>query len=154
MSIRRATFLLLAVVTVPIFPVLLLGMAFEGRVEEWVKAADVPPAARFAVVIGALASDVLLPVPASAISTWAGGVLGLWIGTLASTLGMTLGAALGFGLARAFGRGLVKKLAGEKDLEQTAELAERYGPLVVAITRPLPILAEACVLLLGTTRLT
>lgn len=152
-SLRRTTFLLLAVLSIPIFPLLLLGLAFEQRVEDWVTAPNVPPAGRFALVVAALAADVLLPVPASAISTWAGGVLGLWRGTLASTVGMTLGATIGFGLARAFGRGVARRLSGERDLEQTAELADRYGPLAVIVTRPLPILAEACVLLLGTTRL-
>lgn len=153
-SLRRPVLILFAILTVPVLPLVVLGLAFEDRVEAWLTTAQVTPPARAGLVIGLLAIDIFLPIPASAISTWAGGVLGFAAGTLASTIGMTLGAVLGFAIARRWGAPAARWLAGERDLEQTAALARRAGPLALVVTRALPILAEACVLLMGMSRLT
>jgi uncharacterized membrane protein YdjX (TVP38/TMEM64 family) len=152
-SLRRVTLVFTAVLTVPVLPLIVLGLAFEDRVEAWLMAAQVTPAARAGLVIGLLAIDIFLPIPASAISTWAGGVLGVVAGAAASTMGMTLGAVVGFAVARAWGAPIARRLAGGHDLEQTASLARRIGPLALIVTRALPILAEACVLLMGMSRL-
>ena len=146
---RRAALFVLAAVSVPIFPLLVLGLAFEDRVAERVRAAELSPAGRFGVIVGVLALDILLPVPSSAVSTWGGAVLGAWAGAAASALGMTAGAVLGFALARALGMRFASRFAGAADLEQTAALYRRFGPMALAVTRALPILAEACVLLVG-----
>ncbi|MFG0333836.1 MAG: TVP38/TMEM64 family protein [Maioricimonas sp. JB049] len=111
------------------------------------------PGTQFSLIVAALATDILLPIPSSAVSTYAGGVLGFAPGTLASWLGMTAGACLGYGLARLAGRPLAERFAGAKDLERVQELARRYGAAAVVLTRPLPVLAEACVLLMGVARL-
>lgn len=146
-----------AVLLIPIFPFLLLGEAFEERVAQWSRrhlageTADV--GVKFGVVTGLLAADLFLPIPSSAVSTYAGGVMPLASAAAASWLGMTAGACLGFGLARGLGRPFAARRAGQDDLERMHGLAERYGPLTLVLTRPLPLLAEACVLLLGTTRL-
>lgn len=141
-------------VAVPIFPLLLLGLAFEDRVESWMTGASLSPEARFGVIVGLLAGDILLPIPSSAVTTWGGGVLGLAGATAASTLGMTLGAVLGFGLSRLLGDRFVSRRSDAGDRERTALLVGRYGPVALVVTRPLPILAEACVLVVGTTGLT
>jgi uncharacterized membrane protein YdjX (TVP38/TMEM64 family) len=118
-----------------------------------VSATTLPPAARFGVIVGLLAGDILLPVPSSAVTTWGGGVLGVGWATLASTLGMSAGAALGFALARTLGGRFVTGRSAGGDLDRSAELVRRFGPVALVLTRPLPILAEACVLLVGTTGL-
>ena len=148
-SLRRPILVLSAVLAVPLFPVVLLGLAFEDKVEARMRAARVPPAARFGLVAGLLATDILLPIPSSAVTTWAGGVMGMWPAAAASTLGMTAGAAIGFALARTFGTRFVRGRAGERDLDKSASLYHRFGPLALVLTRALPILAEACVLLMG-----
>lgn len=153
-SLRRLAVLTLAVVAVPIFPLLLLGLAFEDRVETWMAATALSPPARFAVVAGLLAIDIFLPIPSSAVTTWGGGMIGVAGATAASTLGMTAGAALGFALARRFGQRFVGRRSAAGDLDRTAALVDRFGPTALVLTRPLPILAEACVLLVGTTGLT
>jgi uncharacterized membrane protein YdjX (TVP38/TMEM64 family) len=140
------------VLAVPIIPFLLLGEEFEASVADWVRR-DMSPGVRASLVVCVLATDIFLPVPASAVSTWAGGVLGWGPGVIASWLGMTLGAAIGFGLSRAFGNRFARRFAADRDLSGLRSTTRRFGPLALMITRALPILAEACVLLVGATRL-
>jgi uncharacterized membrane protein YdjX (TVP38/TMEM64 family) len=135
---------LLAVVV----PFALLGPQWEGRVEGWLRT-PLSPAAAVGIVCGALASDILLPIPSSAVSTFAGARLGLAGGAAASWLGMTAGACLGFALARLLGRPLAVRLAGQEDAERMDALVVRSGPAILVFTRALPVLAEAAVLVLG-----
>jgi len=136
---------------VPVVPFLLLGEGFEAHIADWVRQEWSPPS-RFWTIVGALSVDILLPVPSSGVSTYAGGTLGFAWGTAASWLGMTLGAAIGFSLARLLGRRFAERFGGA-DVARLEEVATRYGDAALVITRPLPILAEACVLLTGITRL-
>lgn len=145
---RRLLLIVLAVICVPIFPLLLLGFSFEDRVSAFVHGADLSATGRFWVIVGVLASDIFLPVPSSAVSTWAGGVMGLLPATLAASIGTTLGAMIGFALARAFGDRFANWRAG-RDLDRAGVLSRRLGPPALLVTRALPILAEACVLLVG-----
>jgi uncharacterized membrane protein YdjX (TVP38/TMEM64 family) len=141
----------MAVTAVPVFPLLLLGLAFEEQVTAWVQGGDLGPSARFGMISVALALDILLPVPSSAVITWGGGVLGAVSAALAGTLGLTAGAMLGFALSRWLGRRFVSRRVAAGDLDRSQALLERSGVVALVLTRPLPILAEACVLLVGTT---
>jgi len=149
----RLLLLVVAVAGFTLFPVLLLGLAFEDRIEAWVSGSSLSISARFGVIVLLLAGDILLPIPSSAVTTWGGGVLGVGLATVASSLGMTLGAMVGFSLARALGRRFVDRRATPEDQKRIAVLVSRFGPIALVLTRPLPILAEACVLLVGTTGL-
>ena len=122
------------------------------RVAAWL---DPPPspAVLSALVIGLLASDILLPIPSSLVSTAAGAQLGIVGATLASWLGMTVGACLGFALARQYGRSVAARFASVDDLDKLDSLAARHGATIVVATRALPVLAEAAVLVVGTTRM-
>ena len=75
------------------------------------------------------------------------------VATAASWLGMTLGAALGFYLAKTWGRSLSARFSSAGDLDRMDQLGHRYGPWILIATRPLPVLAEAAVLVMGTTQL-
>ena len=144
--------LIAVVLAIPIVPFLGFGESLEGRIEGWLDA-TLPPAAIAGVVVGVLATDVFLPVPSSVVSTFAGEALGFWAATAVSWLGLTIGAVLGFGLARLFGRPLARWLSGDEELGRMDELSGRFGPLILVLTRPVPVLAEASVLFLGATRL-
>jgi len=144
--------LIAAVLAIPVVPFLVLGEKFEDRITGWLSAGLSPGAVAIAV-IGLLASDILLPVPSSALSTFAGRVLGFWGGAGASWCGMTAGAAIAFWLVRVFGRSLARWLSSDQELERTDALAARWGVWLLVLTRPIPVLAEASVLLIGTTRL-
>jgi uncharacterized membrane protein YdjX (TVP38/TMEM64 family) len=150
--VYRWLVLIAVVLAIPILPFLGFGDSLENRISSWLDG-SLPPAWAATLVVGLLASDILLPVPSSVVSTFAGKVLGFWGGTAASWCGMTMGAALAFGLVRRFGRPLAKRLAGEEELIRMDELADRYGVFLLALMRPIPVLAEASVLFMGVVRL-
>ncbi|MEX0977905.1 MAG: VTT domain-containing protein [Pirellulales bacterium] len=137
---------------VPIVPFLGFGPWLEGRIEAWLDPPP-PPAAVALGTVALLSTDVLLPIPSSVVSTVAGAQLGIALATLASWLGMTLGAVVGFSLAKSFGRGVAAWLSSADDLDGLDTMACRYGTWVLIVTRALPILAEAAVLLMGAARL-
>ncbi len=144
--------LIACVLAIPIVPFVLMDESIDswltGQFDE-----DISPSVVAGVVVAGLATDVFLPVPSSMLSTVAGNQLGFFAGTAVSWLGMTLGALFAFALARLFGRRLALWLSGRDDLARTDRLAGRFGPMVLVVTRPVPLLAEASVLLLGATDL-
>ena len=150
----RAAGILAFFLLVPVIPFLILGESFERNVREWVQSDQSQVSQlQFLIVLGILAVDIFLPIPSSAVMTGAGGVMTFWSAVLASWIGLTLGAVAGFGLARIFGPPFASRFAGSDDLTRIAAVGARYGPTALLLTRPLPILAEACVLLMGTTQL-
>jgi len=148
----RPILLITLILAIPVVPFAVLGPSFESRLESQVRAAASPPAVGL-LVVGLLAVDVFLPVPSSVVSTVAGSTLGIAWGTGASWLGMTLGALLAFVLARGLGRPLALRFSGEESWARIDALSSHYGPLVLVLARPVPILAEASVLFFGATRL-
>ncbi len=125
-----------------------MEQSFSG----WLDGA-LPASTVAALVIALLALDILLPVPSSLVIAFSGRMLGFWGGAAASWGGMTLGAVVAFGLARALGRPLALRFSRAEELERVDGLAARVGVLALVLTRPVPILAEAAVLLAGTTAL-
>lgn len=148
----RQLLLITAVLAIPVVPFLFFGERLEARITGWLSA-ELSPGTVAITVIGVLASDILLPVPSSVVSTFAGRVLGFWSGTGASWCGMTAGAGIAFWLVRIFGRPLARWLSSDKELARTDAIAARWGIFVLVLARPIPVLAEASVLLMGTTRL-
>lgn len=151
----RASLMLVVLLAVPIIPFLVLGKSFEQQVNDWL--ADESETAihlQGVAVAGLLASDIFLPIPSSMIITMAGGRIGFWLSSLYSWIGMTAGAVLGFGFAKFCGPAFARRFAEPEDLARIEHVSQRIGPYVLVATRPLPILAEACVLMMGTTNLT
>ena len=139
---------ILGLLIVLLIPFLLFGT----QIEQWAKAwqQEPPhPALTFTLIVGLLSTDVLLPIPSSAVSTLAGGELGWLAGTLASWIGMTLGAALGFALARRWGSRFARRFSSEEDLSRMQSATNRYGGAAIVLARGVPLLAEASVLLFG-----
>ncbi|WP_442510694.1 TVP38/TMEM64 family protein [Novipirellula sp. SH528] len=140
--------LMCIVLLVPVLPFLFFG----GRLEDWLRGvADDPPSVPVtaALIIGLLATDILLPIPSSVVSTLSGWQLGWWRGTIATWVGMNLGAIIGFALARRWGQPFALWFSSGEDLERMQGISDRYGPYVLAITRAVPVFAEASVLIAG-----
>ena len=140
--------LMCGVLLIPIVPFLFFGQ----RIEHWLRGmAENPPADHYVMawVVGLLSTDILLPIPSSVISTMSGWQLGWWRGTLATWVGMTIGAVLGFALARRWGSPLALWFSKAEDLDRVRLLGDRYGPLILVLTRGMPVLAEASVLMSG-----
>lgn len=137
---------------IPILPFVAFGEATEQRFTNWLDA-TLPPSTAAMLVIGLLAIDVLLPVPSSVVITFSGKILGFWGGMAASWCGMMLGAVVAFGLVRTLGRPLAQRFTTADELARVDAMAAHVGILVLVLARPIPILAEASVLLMGTTGL-
>ena len=78
--ILKTTILIAVVLAVPVVPLLVLGLSFEVHVTEWL--ADRSPRLHFVLIVAVLTTDIFLPIPSSAVSTYAGGSgLGFWTAT-------------------------------------------------------------------------
>jgi membrane protein DedA with SNARE-associated domain len=149
----RPLVLILLAMLVPLLPFLAWASEINAWYQQYV---DHPPAAHItvALVVGSLATDIFLPIPSSVVSTLAGSQLGTWGATAASFVGMSIGAIIGFAVARVWGRPLAMWFSKEADLQRMEELSAKLGPTVLVVTRAVPILSEAGVLLMGMNRLT
>ena len=148
----RPLVIIAIVMLVPIVPFVVLGSGFENNLQTWFST-KISPAEFASAVVLLLASDIVLPVPSSFVSTLAGSRLGIVNATCVSWIGMMIGVFLGFAIARWIGPAVAGRFAATEDLERLQRLSERYGALTLAITRPIPILAEAAILLLGMSKL-
>jgi uncharacterized membrane protein YdjX (TVP38/TMEM64 family) len=144
----RPALIICLVLAVPIVPFLFFGEQAEQWVEDW-KNQSYSAALTFWLIVGVLALDIFLPTPSSVISTFGGSHLGTTLGTLASWSGMTAGAVLGFWLARRWGQPLAARLADQRHLDRMQSSSEKFGPLILAMARGVPVFAEASVLLMG-----
>lgn len=141
--------LLVAAILVPFF-------LFEDRINA--AAAEFLSARHGRAVVAAgivalLASDVVLPVPSSVVSTAAGALLGVSAGAAATWAGMTLGCLGGYLLGRGAGGAAIQKLLGHAEEARMAAAARRHGPWLLAVFRAVPVLAEASVISCGASRM-
>ncbi len=159
--LARPLLLITIVLVVPIALLVIRGESFATQLREW--QTDPPAPMTFAaLVVAILAADIVLPVPSGPISTLAGSHLGVALGTAASALGMTLGAVIAFAVARRFAvaeflRNSNNAASSEQRIaasraSNTTPVSEKLaynGPWMLILTRPLPIIAEAAVLVAG-----
>lgn len=108
-----------------------------------------------AAVIGVLllVADVFLPVPSSLVMLAHGTLFGVAGGTALSLVGSVASALTAFAVGRA-GKGAVRRFVTEREHERAGALLERWGVLAIAVTRPVPILAETVAILAGSSPLT
>jgi uncharacterized membrane protein YdjX (TVP38/TMEM64 family) len=108
-----------------------------------------------AAVIGValLIADVLLPVPSSLVMVAHGALFGVAGGSMLSLVGSVASALTAFAIGRA-GNGAVRRFVTVGEHERAGALLERWGALAIAVTRPIPVLAETVALLAGSSPLT
>lgn len=111
------------------------------------------PLAAGSLVVVILGSDIFLPVPSSAVCTWAGKALGPWGGTLACWIGLNIAAAVGYWLGRSFGSRAVERFADPQTAASLEKLSRGSATACLVACRGLPIVAEASVLLMGIRKL-
>ena len=124
----RLAIVIIITLLIPVIPFAVVG---ELPGEQWLSARD-----EHALLFGAtgtalLAGDVLLPIPSSIVGSLLGARLGFIPGFLCAWLGLMLGHLVGY----AVGRLLLSRLSPE--LPQTPTL------LILFISRPVPVFAEA-----------
>jgi uncharacterized membrane protein YdjX (TVP38/TMEM64 family) len=106
----------------------------------------------FVAVVALLAADVVLPVPSSLVSTAAGASLGFALGSVASIAGMTLCAQVGYLAGRRIGARIVCRIVSSNALTIASQRLEDRATTALIIMRPVPVLAEASVLMAGVLR--
>jgi uncharacterized membrane protein YdjX (TVP38/TMEM64 family) len=104
------------------------------------------------LLAGLLATDIVVPVPSSLVSTACGMALGFWGGTLASFAGMSITTAAGYLMGR-YSAAPVGRLLGANECEMLEAFHRRHGVWLLLALRPVPVLAEASVLFSGVSRL-
>lgn len=105
-----------------------------------------------AVGVGLLVGDLVLPVPSSLVMVAHGALFGVVLGAVLSLAGLVGGAAVGFAVGRGGGR-LVDRLVPEHERRRADAMLDRWGPLAIVLSRPVPVLAETVTVLAGTSGL-
>jgi uncharacterized membrane protein YdjX (TVP38/TMEM64 family) len=98
-------------------------------------------------------SDLVLPIPATAVMAALGFVYGPVAGGLIATSGSFLSGALGYLLCRWFGRPVAVRLLGPKDLLEGEQLFARVGGWLVVLSRWLPVFPEVIACMAGLSRM-
>lgn len=133
---------------------LLVFAVFEGTgASAWLTLPE--PGSTGALVAAAagfslLVVDVFLPIPSSVVMVAHGALLGWPFGTLLSTAGATAAALLGWGVGR-LARDAFRRLVHPDEHERASAMLRRHGLFAIAVTRPIPILAETVALVAGAT---
>jgi len=139
--------LLLVVAT----PFLAAGAWFEPAIERWL-AGDALQATSWqtaVAVIGLLAVDIALPIPSSGVCTFAGHELGWAAGSVANWIGLNMSAQVGYWIGRHPGRSLSRRFTDHETVDRMSQWSDRSATLLLIACRPLPLLAEASVILMG-----
>ena len=103
--------------------------------------------------IGLLVSDIVLPVPATAVMSALGYVYGALTGGAIAAAGSVLAGLSAYGLCRWCGRGLAERIAGPDQLVRYEDMFRRSGPWLVALSRWMPLLPEVVSCLAGMSRM-
>ena len=148
----RLSLIFSAITLLPVLPFLVLGPAFESGIVDWVAKSDHPLGLAILTTL-LLVLDIFLPIPSSVLGTWLGSQLGWLTATGLCWLGLTLGAILGYLISYRFGFPLAARFSKSHDLKAAQDLARRFGAVTLVLTRGLPILGEALILVMGVYRL-
>jgi len=100
-----------------------------------------------------LLSDLLLPVPGTAVMAALGFVYGPLVGGFVGALGSFLSGHLAYVLCRLMGHDLAVRLVGKEDLIKGEHLFARAGGWIVAWSRWLPLLPEVIACMAGLARM-
>ncbi|MCA0940083.1 3-dehydroquinate synthase [Salipiger pacificus] len=127
-------------------------LLFDGRTETLVTdllSGTQTVSGLWALIVAALALDVVLPVPSSVVNVSAGTLLGVAWGTFACWIGMTLSCLLGYWIGATGGSRALGRLLGRDFLARSAEVSERIALGSVLMMRAVPVLAETSTIAAG-----
>ena len=96
--------------------------------------------------------DLVLPVPSSAVCTVAGKIFGVFVGTLLCWIGLNISSLIGYLAGWYLGWAAVTRFSDEEHASQVKGNIDRWGVWPILLLRPIPVVSEASILLLGTYR--
>ena len=142
-------FLLLALIV--LIPFLIWGSCFERSFSQEGTVAWLTGFGPWASLAGILLlmSDLILPIPATAVMAALGFLYGPLAGGLIATLGSFLSGALAYLLCRRFGRPAAARLLGPQELVEGERLFARAGGWLVVLSRWLPVFPEVIACMAG-----
>jgi uncharacterized membrane protein YdjX (TVP38/TMEM64 family) len=139
------------IIVVTLLPFLLFAGQIDAFVTDWVKR-PISPWAAWLAVVALLWADILLPIPSSVVTTFAGAKLGWLNAFIASDVGMTLAAITAFGLGRGAERIRLARLS-EKQQQIGAAGVNHWGPWAIVISRGVPLVAEVVLIYVASKRI-
>lgn len=145
---------LLLLTLVAVLPVLLV-VPLEPVLSDWpdrLDAASASPTWLLLLVVGLLASDIVLPVPSAPLITLASAQLGFVPTAIAAWLGLMIGSLAAFALTYRYGEPIARRLGKPEELDALRQAMNQYDVWLLLLSRPLPVIAEAAVLLAGLLR--
>jgi len=151
-TVIRWSTLAVALAAAILVPYFVFGEQLEAWTAGFLDGSGAPPWVIAGVVVGLLAVDVLAPVPSSIVGTAAGYALGFGFGTLSAFAGLTVCCLVGYGIGAVVGRPATRHFVGPGEAERLERGAARWGDWMLVICRPVPVLAEASVVVAGVAR--
>ena len=125
---------------------------FDGdftRIVEWTMTEETPSAAVAAIGVALLIADLFLVIPSGLIIALMASLLGGVIGAIAGTVGLSLACVLGFCIGRSVGRDFSDDRAEQREFVYVSGLIRRHGVIILAVCRPIPLLAELSIIAAG-----
>ena len=96
----------------------------------------------WAVGMGLLVADLVLPIPSTAVMTALGVLYGPILGGLISSAGSFWSGAIAYAVPRLAGERAAVFLVGRRDLDRARAFFDGAGAWAVALSRVVPLLAE------------
>lgn len=147
---------LLALVFAAIFLALnASGVVGIDRIESWLLAAQAAnPAYVGAIVALLLFADLLIAVPTLATVMLAGYVIGAAPAAFSAIIGLLATGTVGYWVSRRYGPAFLVYVVKQADEREAAAAAfQRHGPVVILLSRALPMLPEVSACMAGLTRM-
>ena len=107
----------------------------------------------WAVAMGLIVVDLVLPIPATGVMAGLGIIYGPIVGGMLSGVASVIAGAIAYGATRLLGHRAALFLVGEHDLNRAESFFTRAGGYAVALSRPLPLLPEVIACLAGMARM-
>lgn len=151
----RLFLIFLVLVTIVLIPFFIWGETLTGFFTQTGTVSWIQSYGNWGWIAGIvlLMSDLLLPIPATAVMAGLGYLYGPILGGLISSLGSFLSGLLGYEICRRLGRRGAIWILGEKDLEKGERLYASVGGWLVVLSRWLPVFPEVVACMAGLTRM-
>jgi membrane protein DedA with SNARE-associated domain len=104
-------------------------------------------------VIGLLLADLILPVPSTVVLSVAGMLIDWRVAAAAGFAGMMLGNLIGYGACRLAGQKAFVRFVSEGEAKRFSNWLDRWGPVTLIVSRPVPMMAEVLSCLAGLGRM-
>ncbi|MBT7642000.1 MAG: VTT domain-containing protein [Rhodobiaceae bacterium] len=147
--------LLALVFTSTFFLLNVTGVLSVAKIEIWLLAAKTAnPIFVGVLVAGLLFADLIFTVPTLATLLLAGYFIGAGFAALAGAIGLMGAGICGYWISRRYGdRFVVHIVKDEQEREAAAETFRRHGPVIILLSRAMPVLPEVSACMAGLTRM-